>query len=63
MTIDPALAHSLTVERIRRADLAGAAPASDEIVQIQTIEAVMDGCYDGDVTGAVAPGRGAAGAD
>ncbi len=58
MTIDPALAHSLTVERIRRADLAGAAPASDEIVQIQTIEAVMDGCYDGDVTVAELAGLG-----
>lgn len=50
MTIDPALAHSLTIERIRRDDLVGAEVADDDIVQIQTIEAVMDGCYDGDVT-------------
>lgn len=50
MTIDPALARSLTVDRIRRDDLAAAHVAADDIVQIQTIEAVMDGCYDGDVT-------------
>lgn len=58
MTIDPALAHSLTVERIRRGDLADTAHGADDIVQVQTIEAVMDGCYDGDVTVAELAGLG-----
>jgi acetolactate decarboxylase len=58
MTIDPALAHSLTVERIRRDELLTADVAADDIVQIQTIEAVMDGSYDGDVTVAELVGLG-----
>lgn len=58
MTIDPALAHSLTVERLRRDELVGADLAAEDIVQIQTMEAVMDGSYDGDVTVAELAGLG-----
>jgi acetolactate decarboxylase len=54
VSIDPRLAHSITVQRIRRADLAGvgshAGDAGGGIVQVAMIEALLDGCYDGDVT-------------
>lgn len=58
MTVDVSLAHSLTVQRLRRHDIVTLERGPDDIVQVQTIEAVMDGCYDGDVTVDELRGRG-----
>lgn len=58
MSIDARLAHSITMQRIRRADLDGAQVRDGGIVQVSMIEALLDGCYDGDVTVAELAGHG-----
>jgi acetolactate decarboxylase len=58
MSIDARLAHSITVQRMRRADLEDAHESDGGIVQVSMIEALLDGCYDGDVTVAELAGHG-----
>jgi acetolactate decarboxylase len=58
MTIDHELVHSLTVDRVRRRQLSGVQVAEREIVQVQMVQALMDGCYDGDVTIGELQGKG-----
>lgn len=58
VSIDARLAHSITVQRMRRADLDGAQDRDGGIVQVSMIEALLDGCYDGDVTVAELAGHG-----
>ncbi len=58
MSLDFRLAHSFAVQRMRRGDIADLDNVGGEILQIQTIEALLDGCYDGDVTIGELHGRG-----
>ncbi len=50
MSIDARLAHAITVQRMRRDDLEDVNAGDGDIVQVSMIEALLDGCYDGDVT-------------
>lgn len=58
MSLDFRLAHSIAVQRMRRGDLDALEVADSDIVQISMIEALLDGCYDGDVTVGELRGRG-----
>ncbi len=58
VSLDFRLAHSFAVQRMRRDDLEDLDRVDGEILQIQTIEALLDGCYDGDVTVGELYGRG-----
>jgi acetolactate decarboxylase len=55
--LDPHLLHALHVQAVRRAELP---PGSEphELFQVSTIEALLHGAYDGDVTVAELAGRG-----
>jgi acetolactate decarboxylase len=55
--LDPHLLHALHVQAVRHAELpAGSEP--HELFQVSTIEALLHGAYDGDVTVAELTGRG-----
>src|SRR3984957_11965401 len=55
--LDPHLLHALHVQAVRHAELpAGSEP--HELFQVSTIEALLHGAYDGDVTVAELSGRG-----
>jgi acetolactate decarboxylase len=55
--LDPHLLHALHVQAVRHAELpAGSEP--HELFQVSTIEALLHGAYDGDVTVAELAGRG-----
>ncbi len=55
--LDPHLLHALHVQAVRHAELApGCEP--HELFQVSTIEALLHGAYDGDVTVAELAGRG-----
>jgi acetolactate decarboxylase len=56
--VDPALAHSLLVERIRSTDLAGLHHTTGDIVQVHTIASIMEGRYDGEITVGELRGKG-----
>ena len=58
MSLDFRFAHSIAVQRMRHSDLAGFESADGAILQVSMIEALLDGCYDGDVTIAELAGRG-----
>lgn len=58
MSLDFRFAHSIAVQRMRHGDLADVALADGDILQVSMIEALLDGCYDGDVTIAELQGRG-----
>ena len=58
MSLDFRFAHSIAVQRMRRGDLDGLEVPDGEILQVSMIEALLDGCYDGDVTIAELEGRG-----
>lgn len=58
MSLDFRFAHSIAVQRMRRGDLADFEAAAGDILQVSMIEALLDGCYDGDVTIAELAGRG-----
>lgn len=58
MSLDFRFAHSIAVQRMRRGDLEGYEAADGDILQVSMIEALLDGCYDGDVTIAELAGRG-----
>lgn len=58
LSIDARLAHAITVQRMRRADLDAMGASEGGIVQVSMIEALLDGCYDGDVTVAELAGHG-----
>lgn len=58
MSLDFRFAHSVAVQRMRRSDLEGFEAADGDILQVSMIEALLDGCYDGDVTVAELQGRG-----
>lgn len=50
MSLDVKLAHSIAVQRMRRTDLDAMEMAGSDILQVSMIEALIDGCYDGDLT-------------
>lgn len=61
MTVDPALAHSLLVNRISRAQVDGLAHTRGDVVQVHTVSSLMEGRYDGEVTIGQLRGRGSFG--
>ncbi len=61
MTLDPALAHSLLVDRIHPDQLGGLRHTRGDIVQVHTISTLMEGRYDGEVTVGDLRGRGSFG--
>ena len=61
MTVDPALVHSLLVDRIDRDQLGGLAHSRGDVVQVHTIGSIMEGRYDGEVRVGELRGRGSFG--
>jgi len=61
VTLDPALVHSLLVDRIHPDELGGLHHTRGDIVQVHTISALMEGRYDGEVTVGDLRGRGSFG--
>jgi acetolactate decarboxylase len=58
VSLDARLAHAVAIQRLRQRDLADLDVADSEILQVSMIEALLDGCYDGDVTVGDLKGRG-----
>lgn len=58
MPVDPALAHSLLVERIHGTDIAALRHTPGDVVQVHTIASIMEGRYDGEVTVGELRGKG-----
>ena len=56
--LDPHLLHALHVQAVRHAELAPGSSEPHELFQVSTIEALLHGAYDGDVTVAELAGRG-----
>lgn len=56
--LDPQLLHALHVQAVRHAELSAADSEPHELFQVSTIEALLHGAYDGDVTVAELTGRG-----
>ncbi len=58
--LDPQLLHALHVQAVRHAELStgGGKAREHELFQVSTIEALLHGAYDGDVTVAELAGRG-----
>jgi len=48
--IDRRMVHALEVERLRRADMGADLDGVHDIFQTSTLDAMLDGRYDGDVT-------------
>jgi acetolactate decarboxylase len=61
VTVDPALAHSLLVDRIGRDQVGDLAHTGHDVVQVHTITSLMEGRYDGEVTVGQLRGRGSFG--
>jgi len=61
VTVDPALAHSLLVDRISGDQVEGLAHTRGDLVQVHTISSLMEGHYDGEVTVGQLRGRGSFG--
>jgi acetolactate decarboxylase len=59
--VDPALTHSLLVDRIRHGDVAGLHHTPGDVVQVHTIASIVEGRYDGEVTVGELRGRGSFG--
>jgi acetolactate decarboxylase len=61
VTVDPALAHSLLVDRIGADQLGALTHTRGDALQVHTITSLMEGRYDGEVSVAELRGRGSFG--